>query len=126
MRILCVENNGSSLSQSWNSIGYSSKSEFHLSVGKEYAVHGMAIWRDHLLVLLCDDVSLPNWYPIKIFYVSDGRMPSGWKFTCSRRQEDSLLQALWGYDELITVKGHYDGLLERDANALRIFFEQEN
>lgn len=123
MRARCVSNNGKSLSQGWSALGYTNKSEFRLSVGKEYPVYGMALWRGHLLLLLCDENGLPNWYPTEIFDISDAEMPFGWKFAYFL-EPDSLLQALWGYDELITTKGHYDALLERDEDALRIFFQQ--
>lgn len=123
MRALCIYNNGQFLTSGWFRIGYTIKSEFSLNVGKEYAVYGMALWCGHLLILLNDENSLPNWYPAEIFNISDADLPFGWKFSYSM-ENNSLLQALWGYDELITVKGHYDALLERDDDALRIFFQQ--
>lgn len=124
MRAVCNQNSGSGLPPSWQEIGFSLRSTFSLVIGKSYIVFGVALWRAHLLALLCDENSLPNWFPLDLFTLVDGNIPNGWRFAKFSNEPDTLLQALWGYEELMDNRGHYDGLLERDPGAIQIFLKK--
>ncbi|QOK94357.1 hypothetical protein HF908_23540 (plasmid) [Ralstonia pseudosolanacearum] len=106
------------------SLGYTPQSSFTVSVGREYRVFAMALWQGVMLLLLADDHHLPNWFPMCLFSVSDSRLPDEWSF-CSTESNEGELQALWGYEQLIADTTHYDGLLEREPEALRYFYEEE-
>ncbi|WP_117215857.1 GNAT family acetyltransferase [Allorhizocola rhizosphaerae] len=82
----------------------------------------MSLYAGALMVLILDDTRLPYWYPIQLFEVADPALPNEWLFADYGNSEH--LQAIWGYEELIREESHYDALLERDADALRIFMER--
>jgi hypothetical protein len=124
MRVTCKDNSGQSLSSQLYRLGYTGQSTFSVLVGKEYEAFGMSLWRGALLLLLADEHHLPNWFPLELFSLSDRRLPKDWAFSPSLNNEEGL-QALWGYGRLITDMAHYDGLMERDPEALRYFYEEE-
>jgi hypothetical protein len=124
MRVTCICNNGQSLSDQFLRRGYTVKSAFSVSVGKEYEVFAMSLWSGVMLLLLADEHHLPNWFPMELFSWSDASLPAGWSFVPSLANEHGL-QALWGYQRLTTDASHYDGLVERDPEALRHFYEEE-
>jgi hypothetical protein len=105
-------------------LGYTPQSSFTVSVGREYYVFAMALWRGVILLLLADDYHLPNWFPIQLFSVTDPSLPEEWSFLPSDSDE-GMLQALWGYEQMITDATHYDALLDREPEALQCFYEEE-
>ena len=105
---------------------YASTIAEELSVGKTYIVYGQCIVDGCLLYLLDtvirDGVSYPNWYPVSLFTVCDAGLPTSWKFMYYPQREFSgLVEAVWGYDALVTSPEHYSGLIERDLKALEMF-----
>jgi hypothetical protein len=124
MRVTCISKNGESLSDQLIRVGYTVKSDFSLSVGKEYEVFAMSLWCGVILLLLADEHHLPNWFPMELFSLSDSGVPADWSFLPSLANEKGL-QALWGYKRLITDTSHYDDLIERDPTALRHFYGEE-
>lgn len=120
MKIICTSNTGAGLSAAHFLIGYTKDSRFSLVMGHEYTVHAMSIWRSALMVLLLDANNLPNWYPIEIFEVLDGHLPKNWFFR-KIQDENSLLDAIWGYKEIVLDSVHYDALIDRVPDAIKIF-----
>lgn len=77
-------------------------------------------------LLLADDNHRPNWFPMCLLSVNDPRLPEDWLFKYFESEGDEeWLQALWGYERLITDVTHYEALLEREPEALRYFYEEE-
>jgi hypothetical protein len=105
-------------------LGYTDQSVLHVTVGREYFVFAISMWRGILQVLLSDDNGLPNWYPMECFSVTDEHLPDDWLFAFYGRDESADLQALWGYADLIHDDEHYDLLLERDESAMNIFVRE--
>lgn len=124
MRVICNSDSGRSLSKGLLALGYTPQSNFTVSIGREYRVYAMSLWQGVIFVLLKDDTGLPNWFPIPLFTVTDSRLPENWLFS-SHNGDESRLRALWGYDKLVTDVAHYDLLIERDPEALKIFYEEE-
>ena len=122
MDVICNIDNGSCLQRQVLELGFTEHSKFNITVGRCYSVLAMSMWASHIFIMLADDTKLPNWYPIDIFSVSNGRMPESWCFAYFGDKQNSLLSALWGYDEIVNRREHYDGLIERDADELEIFF----
>lgn len=122
MRVICRSNTGASLSKNYVPLGYTKSSQFALVLGREYTVHAMSIWRSALMLPLPDDNDLPNWYPGDAFEISDDKVPTNWHFRMFRDSE-SFLRAIWGYGQVVLDSGHYDGLIQRFPDALRIFRE---
>jgi hypothetical protein len=123
MRITCKSNKGDGLPEKYFREGYTRESEFHLVIGKNYTVFGMALWRSVLVLLLLDEDHLPNWYPIDLFSVEDPRLPESW-FFASYQGNELLVQALWGYERLVCDSSHHDALSDREPNAMKLFFEE--
>lgn len=124
MRVTCISDSGQSLSDQFLRLGYTVKSAFSVSVGKEYEVFAMSLWSGAILLLLADEHHLPNWFPLELFSLIDPGLPADWSFWPNLANKNGL-QALWGYERLITDASHYDGLVERDPEALRHFYEEE-
>ena len=76
-----------------------------------------------LLLLLMDEYQLPNWFPADLFSIDEPHLPENWSFKMCINAEHGL-QAVWGYEELIFDEAHHDDLLERDPEALRVFYEK--
>lgn len=99
---------------------------FDVVVGREYVVHGQAIFAARLMYLIDpDDACRPNWYPPELFEVSDGSVPASWKFAFYGGQYMNDLGAVWGYEELVANADHFNGLAERDPAALLSFARQK-
>jgi hypothetical protein len=90
--------------------------------GRRYDVYGLAQYADRTITLVRSDDGRPNWCPLDWFRVVDGRMPGGWEFSVVDPTGPAL-QLLFGYPQLVKDPEHYDGLLERDAQAISIFEE---
>jgi len=123
MRVTCKINSGKLLPDQLLKIGYSCNSEFSVSIGVTYETFAMSLWRAVICVLLSNNHGLPSWFPIEIFDVSDSTLPTNWLFFSSPGNHEGL-QALWGYERIIVDESHYDALLERDPDALRIFYDE--
>jgi hypothetical protein len=103
---------------------------FELEIGRNYIIMGMGIFESDLSVLVCDETGKPNWLPIGLFEIPAGELPSGWEFclcdpkAASGGESLNRWVAKWGYRELVRNPDHSDGLIERDPEALKIFFEE--
>ena len=124
MRVNCQANTGKNLKPSYVTLGYTPESQFDLLIGKEYRVLGIMLWMSELLVLLADESKLPNWQPIDLFFVTDDRLDGDWFFS-TRVATEHGVQAIWSYEQMIRDTTHYEKLLEREADALRIFYQEE-
>jgi hypothetical protein len=124
MQIITREHSGKMLPSKYFALGYTEQSEFYLTIGKEYTVFAIALWRSTILFLICDDYDLPSWHPAELFSISQPRMPDNWLFSTSVANEHGV-EALWGYERLAIDPSHYEALLERDPVALGFFHEEK-
>jgi hypothetical protein len=120
MKIECIASNNCQLPREYYSIGYTSKTRFDITLGFRYTVYAMCIWQKILMYLICDDYDLPNWYPAIIFEVDDKKIPTHWQFNYFNNGES--IEAIWGYPQIVEQKAHYSSLIERDQDALTVFF----
>jgi hypothetical protein len=124
MKVKCIENMGTGLSELAIKAGYNANSIFHLKVGAVYTVYGMNLWRNVLSYLTMNQPgSQPIWSPAELFEMVDGKLPPEWYYVYLGSQSD-LLNAAWGYQEL-TNGAHYIGIQTGDAAALKLFFERK-
>ncbi len=119
MRVTCNANTGKALTTKYL-VGNTPESVFHVTVGREYAVFSVAVYRGATMFLLSDDDGLPNWYPVDLFSISDARMPHDW-FSAAYLGTGDHLQFLIGYERIVSDESHYDGLLERTRVDLEAF-----
>jgi hypothetical protein len=123
MTVVCSTNLAKNLASPTLRVRYPDQTVFDLIDGKTYPVYSISLWGNDLYVLLSDENDLPNWYPIELFSVCNSRIDSDWEFSCF--PNDGHLRALWGYAQMINDENHYDALLERDADAVRIFVTEK-
>lgn len=122
MKIRCKDNLGSSLSEKTLKVSGTSNSVFPLEIGKTYTVYSICLWEGVLNYLTIGEENLPSWYPAEFFEVVDKMIPLEWY--CDVKCEEKL-EAIWGYSEIVFDEYHYDELLERDDNAVRIFLDRK-
>jgi hypothetical protein len=122
MRVVCRFNKGSGLARQRFDAGYSLATEFHLTVGREYDVYGMALWESGLVILVVDDTGVPRWQPIELFSITDHQISAQWEFDVGEPAD--VVKALWGYPSLIRDPDHHDSLSELVPGALEAFWSE--
>jgi hypothetical protein len=123
MQVTCVANSGKSLPEFYRC--HTPHSQFDIAVSHHYSVYGMCLFKGVLHYLIDSQLNgRPNWYPAVLFNVVDGTVPKSWRFSFSPENEENAVSAVWGYEELVTSGSHFDGLAERDMEALRIFVKR--
>jgi len=121
MKIICIGNSGDKLSAKHYEAGaYNRSSTFDLSLKREYTVYGISLWRGLLAYLTIGDGQRPYWYPSDLFEVADPRLPADWYFAFFDQKDETWLNAIWGYKEIMDAK-HYDQLADLERPALEIF-----
>jgi hypothetical protein len=120
MKVLCIANSGEKLAPKHFAVGYSTSSIFHIGVGKQYFVYGIALWRGLLSYLIVGDYDRPEFCPSDLFEVRDSRLSPGWHFVFLGQNDETWVNAVWGYPEL-TDPQYYDQLVNLDESALQIF-----
>ena len=73
----------------------------------------MAVWESVLIVLILDETQKPNWYSIELFSVADGHLSQDWSFSNNIANEHGV-EAIWGYEAMVSDLTHYEALIERD------------
>ena len=122
MRVRCVANTGKALPDSYLRVGYTRDSQFDVKVGTAYTVYGISLRLGALSYLIDPEgEGCPNWYPVVLFELADARVPETWYFSFDTQHEQFGVPAVWGYEELVMSEQHFDGLMERDRQALRVF-----
>ena len=120
MKVKCKANSGKALTPKYLALGYTRQTVCHVAIENEYTVFAVAVYREVVLLLLSDEDALPNWYPVDLFSLSDGRVPEGWLSAIYPGNDDGL-QFLMGYPRIVSDEAHYDALLERDPAAIEAF-----
>jgi hypothetical protein len=131
MRARCTRNDGASLGGApTRGHFYSENTVFDVTVGQEYPVLGLGLFETVLLALVCDDTRRPNWLPAGLFEFDTQTLPGTWEFAlrdgpaASGADASNRWVALWGYADLAREERHSDQLIERDPDALDIFFRE--
>jgi len=124
MKLRCIANNGQALPDSYleSGSGYSSNTEFPLTIGKEYVVYALAIRDNQVWYYISDDDDLyyPVHQPAPLFEVVDNALSKYWKYAFTPEHLDHL--ALFGFYEWISDPYFYDRLTdgrEREVSILR-------
>jgi hypothetical protein len=126
MRVICRANNARALPPK-HFVAFRGESErtiYHVSVAAEYFVFAMALYNSVMILLLVDDTGKPNWYPIEFFSFNQPKLPTDWFFSTDVANEHGV-GAIWGYQHLVSDPEHYERLIERDPDALRIFGQEQ-
>ena len=120
----CIGNYGRHLPATvLSSSGNTERSNFHLTIGRQYTVYAMALWKSGLGYLVVDDNEDPRWREVELFDLIDSRIPVGWEFV-QVDEELSQVLALWGYPILIRDPNYYDDLAEGKPQAMAEFLKE--
>jgi hypothetical protein len=124
MRVICIANTGDKLPpKHFEPGGTNPTSRFDLAFKKEYDVDGIALWRGLLAYLIVGEGQRPAWYPSDLFEVVERKLPSNWCFAFFGQDDDVWLNAIWGYEELMSTE-HYDQLTDMEPQALEMFWKR--
>ncbi|OGX79262.1 MULTISPECIES: hypothetical protein [unclassified Exiguobacterium] len=118
MKVKCKEVTGVNLLPNTIKLGYSIEADFELKINDTYIVYGMSLWGGSLQYLIQVNDYNPSWFPAELFTVEKHKIPENWSFDFPLINN---VNAIWGYKELVDGSNHYDDLLEREGEALRIF-----
>ncbi|MBC8624049.1 phosphoribosylaminoimidazole synthetase [Bacillus paralicheniformis] len=123
MKVKCKMNTGLELSEKTYEIGYSPETIFDLKKEEQYSVYGICEWNSSLHFLIKgEEDNFPSWYPSELFEVTEKQLPLEWYFNLDRHND---ISAVWGYKELVMDESHFDGLMERENDALKVFLERK-
>ncbi len=100
---------------------------YGLKLGTEYLAMGLAIYRSSNCVYYLVDVNgRPDWFPYLLFDVTDSALPVGWFVTIhDQKNQDGNIRLLCGFEELCHDPGFYGRLLDREEQALRVYFRRK-
>ena len=121
MKVRCKFNDPSSLPTD-----FPNDFDYGLSVGQDYLVMGMVLYKDsnHIYYLLDTD-SKPNWFPYSIFEIIENSLPCNWFSKPAEGENINFMKFLWGFEELCNDKNYYHDLIQRHEKALRIYFKRK-
>lgn len=130
MLLKCTATLGSDLGPHQRGEYYFPRTRFELTRERSYHAYGMAMINGGLMVLVEDDYNKPAWIPLQAFEVEDPALPPGWLFnyvpgvTLGGMPGEWVVEAIWGYPELVRSEEHYSELIELEPSALAIFKAQ--
>ena len=100
---------------------------YGLELDKEYFVMGIAMYQDsNCLYYLIDTNGDPDWFPYLLFDITDNSIPRKWFTKVNGKNDDMDIYSLFGFDELCNDSDFYDQLLEREGEAMQIYFERKS
>ena len=128
MTAKCVFNTGKALLGLQRvPIGITADTQYgELEVGRVYLIMGMMLFDGHLTYLI-DSGRIVNACYQQLFTIIDGRFPPNWHFRAFARSDNyrQVLEAVWGYPELVFDESHYAKLVDMEEDAQRIYFRRK-
>lgn len=121
MKVICKYNDPDNLPDS-----ISPDFDYGLELDKEYLVMGI-MKNGKQLSYFMDENGKPGFYPCELFEVVDSRINAEWHFKSYSKDSEMYLyvQAVWGYSELCFDESHYEQIVDRDQEALNIYFNRK-
>jgi hypothetical protein len=99
---------------------------YGLKIDEEYIVMGVAMYKNsQCLYYLIDTNGKPDWFPYLLFTIIDDTIPQNWYIKVSGSTGDTGLYSLIGFDELCNETDYYDRLLEREEDAMNVYFTRK-
>jgi hypothetical protein len=128
MKVKSIWLTGKILSTKALAVGYQPTTDFQIKFGTISTVYGISCWENVFHYLILDNIipSLPDWYPAELFESVDQSLPINWYHKYFGEDDQRGIQALWGYREMITDYAHYNDLIERKDEAIRIFLRRKS
>ena len=122
MKVLCKHNDPVN-----PPLGVPTSFNFGLELDKEYLVTGMVLAKKQLWYLV-DEKGKPSFFPHQLFEVVNSSLSTNWYFKLYS-EDDGIFpfdkEAMWGYLELCFDKHHYEQLIDRESEALELYFKRK-
>lgn len=121
MKIICKYNNSLNLPDT-----IPTDFDYGLYLEKEYLVMGLLTFKkNNDIHYLIDENGSPSWFPFQIFEIKDNSLPKEWFVKINVNNEYVDYKNLMGFDELCNDEDFYDQLLDRDKEAMLIYFKRK-
>jgi hypothetical protein len=126
MLVKCLFNTGKNLSKNYILAGDTIETDFQINIGELYNVYGVNVWKGTINYLISSEKwrNRPLWIPAELFEIVNTTIPNNWHFKFYG-YPDERLNAILGYEEMVTNQKHYDELIEREGDALDIFHSRQ-
>lgn len=102
-------------------VSFYSRSQTFLTVGAEYEVHAVSVYKGVVFVLIFDDLSTPTFYPSYLFFSSDFEIPSGWIINFLGVEGVSMVA---GYDFMAKSLDSYNDIVDQRLDSVRMLVER--
>jgi hypothetical protein len=100
--------------------------DYGLVLSKEYLVMGVLTFKkSNDLYLLVDENNRPCWFPYQLFELITNELPANWFVKINIGNDYVDYQNVIGFDELCNNEDFFNQLLERDEEAMRIYFKRK-
>ncbi len=121
MKVICKYNDPSNLPK-----GIPDNFDYGLELDKEYLVMGILTFKkSNDFYFLIDENGRPSWFPYQIFEIANNTLPKDWFLRINTENENVDFKNLIGFNELCNNDIFFNNLLERDEDAMRIYFKQK-
>lgn len=116
MKIKCITNKTSALSQEISQNYEISYEEFSVKEGFEYTVYALGMNYGHIWYCICDDnyFFYPNWNPSTLFEIVDNRLSRYW--VLGFREQNNKKIPLLSFCEWVNDEYFYGELVDGNAN----------
>lgn len=129
MKVICKKNTAKDLDLKEVTNIFSEKTQYPVKIGEEYIVMGISVYKNkNYVYYLVDDGFRPNWLPYGLFDISDKKLPSNWYVNVIPRNKYPQGNGFYfsGFYELCNDEDYHDALIERESEALDIYFKRKN
>jgi hypothetical protein len=120
MIIRCIANTGASLPESYLNPGVylTPKTQFNLTIGKEYIVYALRAYQENAWYYICDDnyTYYPMQNPAPLFEVVDDRVSKYWRL---KLEPNGVLRI--AFEEWFADPYFYDKLTDQEEAEVSIF-----
>jgi len=126
MKVICKKNTSKDFDLKEVTTVISNDVEYPLEIDKEYLVMGIMIPKENnCLYYLVDDFGWPSWNPYLLFDISDNALPNDWYVRVCDKNAPGDLFYLSGFYELCNDEDFHDSLMERDEEAMLLYFKRK-
>ncbi len=102
------------------SFGFSQPNKVHVTVGRQYVVHAISMFRTVLFLQVVDDLEYPAWYPAWFFENLDMSLPSDW--ICNIQRDDP--QLIMGPSFIAKNEDAYNAMVQLESEPVKLFWER--
>ena len=99
---------------------YVKPDQVFVTIGKQYEIHGIALFGCVLMLNIVDDLGYPNWNPSWLFDVVELTLPHDWE--CNLFKGD--LGMVLGPEFVARDEGAYSRMVELDAEQVERFWKR--